>query len=56
MKITLEIPDESILCTVTVLTQTGRNKVSLGVFPIDSEKLKDGKTVDLKTSHDKQNK
>lgn len=56
MKITLEIPDESILCTVSIATQTERNMVSLGVFPICSKELKDGNTVDFKTSYDKQNK
>lgn len=56
MKITLEIPDESILCTVSIATQTERNVVSLGVFPIFSDDLKDGKTVDFKTSYDEQNK
>jgi hypothetical protein len=56
MKITLEIPDESILCTVSIATQTERNVVSLGVFPIFADDLKDGKTVDFKTSYDRQNK
>lgn len=56
MKITIEIPDESILCTVSIATQTERNVISLGVFPICSEDLKDGKTVDFKTPYDKQNK
>ena len=52
MKITLEIPEESILCTVSIATHTERNMVSLGVFPICSEDLKDGNTVDFKTPYD----
>lgn len=56
MKITIEIPDESILCTVSIATQTERNMVSLGVFPICTDKLKDGAIVDFKTPYDKQNK
>lgn len=56
MKITLEIPDESVLCTVSIATQTARNEVSLGVFPICSDDLKDGKTLDFKTSYDERNK
>lgn len=56
MKITLEIPDESILCTVTIATQTARNEVSLGVFPICSDDLKDGAMVDFKTSYDEKYK
>lgn len=56
MKITIEIPDESILCTVSIATQTERNVVSLGVFPICTDELKDGATVDFKTSYDERNK
>lgn len=56
MKITLEIPNESILCTVSIATQTKRNEVSLGVFPICTEELKDGATVDFKTSYDEKYK
>lgn len=56
MKITIEIPDESILCTVTIATQTERNMVSLGVFPICTDELKDGATFDFKTSYDERNK
>lgn len=55
MKITIEIPDESILCTVSIATQTERNMVSLGVFPICSADLKDGAIVDFKTSYDERN-
>lgn len=56
MKITLEIPDESILCTVSIATQTDRNEVSLGVFPICTEELKDGANLDYKTSYDEKYK
>ena len=56
MKITIEIPDESILCTLSIATQTERNMVSLGVFPICTDELKDGATFDFKTPYDEQNK
>ena len=56
MKITLEIPNESILVTVSIATQTERNEVSLGVFPITTSELKDGATVDFKTSYDEKYK
>ena len=56
MKITIEIPEESVLCTVSIATQTTRNEVSLGVFPLCSNDLKDGNTVDLKTAYDNRNK
>ena len=52
MKITIEIPDESILVTVSIATQTDKNEISLGVFPILTEDLKDGNTVDFKTFYD----
>ena len=52
MKITLEIPDESILLTASIATQTDKNEVSLGVFPITTAELKDGNTFDFKTSYD----
>lgn len=52
MKITMEIPDESILVSVSIATQTNKNEISLGVFPITSDDLKDGNTVDFKTSYD----
>ena len=52
MKITMEIPDESILVTVSIATHKANTKVvSLGVFPIVSADLKDGNTVDFKTSY-----
>ena len=56
MKITLEIPDESILLTVSIATKTDQNEVSLGVFPVVTSDLKDGNTVDFKTSYDEKYK
>lgn len=56
MKIIIEIPDESVLCTLSIATQTERNTVSLGVFPICTDELKDGATLDFKTSYDERNK
>lgn len=56
MKITMEIPDESVLLTVSIATQTDRNSISLGVFPITSADLKDGNTLDFKTPYDKKYK
>ncbi len=56
MRITIEIPNESILCTLSIATQTERNMVSLGVFPICTDELKDGATFDFKTSYDERNK
>ena len=52
MRITLIIPDETILLTASIATQTDKNEVSLGVFPITSADLKDGNSVDFKTSYD----
>lgn len=52
MRITLIIPDETILLTASIATQTDKNEISLGVFPITSVDLKDGNTVDFKTSYD----
>ena len=52
MRITLIIPDETILLTASIATQTDKNEVSLGVFPITSADLKDGNTVDFKTPYD----
>lgn len=54
MKITIDIPDETILVTVSIATQEENRTVSLGVFPIPTAGLKDGNTVDFKTSYDKQ--
>lgn len=56
MKITIEIPNESILCTLSIATQTERNIVSLGVFPICTDELKDGAAFDFKTAYDERNK
>lgn len=55
MKITIEIPEESVLCTVSIATATARNEVALGVFPICTKDLKDGNTVDFKTAYDNRN-
>ena len=54
MKITMEIPDESVLVTVSIATQDRENlqQINLGVFPIASADLKDGNTVDFKRSYD----
>ena len=56
MKITMEIPDESILVSVSIATQIDRSEISLGVFPIVSDELKDGGFVDFKTSYDEKYK
>lgn len=54
MKITMEIPNESVLVTVSIATQDKKNlhQLNLGVFPIPSADLKDGNTVDFKRSYD----
>ena len=54
MKITMEIPDDTILVTVSIATQKKGDlrNVSLGVFPIATADLTDGNTVDFKTSYD----
>lgn len=54
MKITMEIPDDSVLVTVSIATQVkgDLHNVSLGVFPIGTADLKDGNTVDFKTAYD----
>lgn len=54
MKITMEIPDESVLVTVSIATQDKNNPhtLNLGVMPIPSADLKDGNTVDFKTAYD----
>lgn len=54
MKITMEIPDETILVTASLVAQTKSRTISLGVFPICSNDLKDGNTVDFKSPYDKQ--
>ena len=55
MKITMEIPDESVLVTVSIATQDKDNprQINLGVMPIPSAELKDGNVVDFKTAYDK---
>jgi hypothetical protein len=54
MKITMEIPDESILVTVSIATQRkgDLHNVSLGVFPIATVDLTDGNAFDFKTAYD----
>lgn len=52
MKITLEIPDESKLLTVSIAVQADKNELSLGVFPITTGELKDGNAFDFKTPYD----
>lgn len=58
MKITMEIPDESVLVTVSIATQKKGDlrNISLGVLPIATADLKDGNTVDLKTPYDNMQK
>lgn len=57
MKITMIIPDESILVTVSIATQDkNRHTLNLGVLPIPSADLKDGNTVDFKTVYDNMQK
>ena len=55
MKITMEIPEESVLVTVSIAAQDVDNPylVKLGVFPIATADLKDGNTVDFKTAYKK---
>ena len=54
MKIIMEIPDDSVLVTVSIATQVKGDlrNINLGVFPIGTADLKDGNTVDFKTSYD----
>lgn len=58
MKITIDIPDESVLVTVSIATQKKGDlqNISLGVLPIATADLKDGNTVDLKTPYDNMQK
>lgn len=58
MKITMEIPDESVLVTVPIATQAKGDlrNIRLGVFPIVTDELKDGNTVDFKTAYDNMSK
>lgn len=54
MKITMEIPDDTVLATVSIAVQEIDKpyQVRLGVFPIASSNLKDGSTVDFKSSYE----
>ena len=54
MKLTIEIPDEAVLVTFSIVTQnpTELHNVNLGVFPIAHDDLKDGNVLDFKTSYD----
>ena len=54
MKITIEIPDESRLVTLSIACQHKENPqtLQLGVFPLASEELKDGNIIDVKTAYD----
>ena len=50
MKITIEIPDNTVLATVSLATMDKFNPLSvrLGVINIGTKDLKDGNTVDLR--------
>ena len=54
MKITMDIPDDAVLVTVSIATQKkgDLHNISLGVIPIGTTDLIDGNTVDLKTAYD----
>ena len=54
MKITIEIPDNTVLAIVSLATQDKDNpfNVRLGVSSICSVDLKDGNTVDLRPKED----
>ncbi len=54
MKITMEIPNETVLVTVSIVTRDKKNPLNLrlGVMPIATDDLKDGNTVDFKTAYD----
>jgi hypothetical protein len=56
MKITMVIPDESVLVTISLATQDKDDPrtINLGVLPIPSKDLIDGNTVDFKTPYDKE--
>ena len=47
MKITIEIPDDTILATVSLARQNKAFQVSLGTFHICTADLVDGGTVDF---------
>ena len=50
MKITIEIPDNTVLVTVSLAVQNEDNprNIMMGVIPIFTKDLKDGNTVDLR--------
>lgn len=50
MKITIEIPDNTVLATMSLATQDKTNpfNIRLGVINICSQDLTDGNTVDLR--------
>lgn len=50
MKITMIIPDNTVIATVSLATQDKANpqNIRLGVLNICSDKLTDGNTVDLR--------
>ena len=53
MKITIEIPEETVLATVSLATQSKDDfkTLHLGVFHIATADLVDGNTVDFKSSY-----
>lgn len=50
MKITIEIPDNTVFATVSLAVQNKDNplNIMMGVIPILAEDLKDGNSVDLR--------
>jgi hypothetical protein len=55
MKITIEIPDNTVLATVSLAVQDKDNprNIMMGVIPILTKDLKDGNTVDLRPKDEK---
>lgn len=55
MKITIEIPDNTVLATVSLATMDKSNpfNVRLGVMNICSKDLKDGNTIDIRPKDEK---
>lgn len=55
MKITIEIPDNTLLATVALALQDKDNprNIMMGVIPILTEDLIDGNTVDLRPKDEK---
>lgn len=53
MKITIEIPDSTVLATVSLATQDREHpfNINLGVCNIDTKELIDGNTVDLRPKY-----